>query len=165
MTKLVEIIKGDRELAVEPETLERYLSDDWERKPSLMSEDSPTISGEAVAARQKLVKIFKGEEVLFCELDLTHVFEAKGWSRTPPEKKVSAKPAPKAPEPVVEAPKEPEKTRRERIIEVLHGLDKSDDSLWTSAGAPRLSEVSRLLGEKVDVDEVRGAIPDFRREQ
>lgn len=165
MTKLVEIIKGDRELAVEPETLDKYLSDGWEHKPVLMSEDNPTTSGEATAARQKLIKIFKGDEVLFCEIDLAYIFEGKGWSRTPPEKKSAAKPAPKAPEPVVEPAKEPEKTRRERLIAVLQGLDKSDDSLWTSAGAPRLSEVSRLLGEKVDVEEVREAIPDFRREQ
>lgn len=163
MAKLVEIIKGDRELAVEPETLDKYLSDGWGRKPVLMSEENPTTPGEEVATRQKLVKIFKGDEVLFCELGLTHIFEAQGWSRSQPENKAPKTPAPRVAEP--EVVKAPEKTKRERLIEVLTGLDRSDDSLWTSAGAPRLSEVSRLMGEKVDVDEVREAMPDFRREQ
>lgn len=163
MAKLVEIIKGDRELAVEPEALESYLSDGWEHKPVLMSEENPTTSGEEVATRQKLVKIFKGDDVRFCELDLVHVFEAQGWGRSQPEKKAPKAQAPKVVDP--EVAKAPEKTKRERLIEVLTGLDRSDDSLWTSAGAPRLSEVSRLMGEKVDVDEVREAIPDFRREQ
>ncbi len=42
-------------------------------------------------------------------------------------------------------------------------LDQKDDSLWTAQGFPRAAAVSKIAGTQVTADEIKEAIPDFKR--
>lgn len=96
------------------------------------------------------------------------------WSLSGKDKCSLEKAIPPWAEPVGDLPKEKpslpsgdeltDDQREAKIINIVQGLDHSDDDHWTEGGEPLLEKVSELCGFRVRRSEVKSLLPGFERE-